>query len=159
MLGALTFAVALLSVGLLAGWALRDRVSTPRATQSRHAQNAGNELLKKIFPLHDEVVSWDSLSKQLSTHHVVLVTGPQRSGTTWVACALASHLGYKLYDERHPITGGNDTLVALERAFAYARQQPVRRMRGERTQLCVHMGRPRVPSRSHAFAMPDVHGR
>ena len=33
--------------------------------------------------------------------------------------------GYALYDERHPLTAGNDTLVALRRAFAFAREQKV----------------------------------
>lgn len=56
-------------------------------------------------------------------YSVVLVTGPQRSGTTWVACALATALGYTLLDERHPITGGNDTLRALQRSFAYLRSR------------------------------------
>lgn len=79
-------------------------------------------LIDRIYPLHDDGVSWDSLS--LARYRVVLVTGPQRSGTTWAACALASSLGYTLYDERHPLTAGNNTLVSLRRAFTFARQQP-----------------------------------
>jgi cytidylate kinase len=40
---------------------------------------------------------WQTL--QLDRYHVILVTGPQRSGTTWVACTLATDLGFDLYDE------------------------------------------------------------
>ena len=79
-------------------------------------------LIDRIYPLHEEGVAWDSLS--LARYRVVLVTGPQRSGTTWAACALASSLGYTLYDERHPLTAGNNTLISLRRAFTFARQQP-----------------------------------
>jgi hypothetical protein len=82
---------------------------------------ADSSLIGRIYPLHSSGVRWDSLP--LSNHHVILVTGPQRSGTTWVSCALASSLGYSLYDERHPLTAGNDTLVSLRRAFTYARTQ------------------------------------
>lgn len=78
-------------------------------------------LLDRVYPLHSVATGWEAL--RLERHKVVLVTGPQRSGTTWAACALASQLGFALYDERHPITGGNNTLAALRRAFAYARTQ------------------------------------
>ena len=73
-------------------------------------------LLERVYPLHREAVPWQSVP--FERYQAILVTGPQRSGTTWVACALASSLGYTLYDERHPITGGNDTLVSLSRALA-----------------------------------------
>jgi len=80
-------------------------------------------MLERIYPLHDQAVHWDSVP--LSRHKVILVTGPQRSGTTWAACVLALHYGFALFDERHPLTAGNDTLVALRRAFALVREQPV----------------------------------
>ena len=84
-------------------------------------QTEDPSLLERIYPLHSSGVRWNSLP--LSSHRVILVTGPQRSGTTWASCALASSLGYALYDERHPLTAGNDTLVSLRRAFTYARRQ------------------------------------
>ena len=93
----------------------------PRRYADEH-QVSGDSLLERIYPLHASGVRWDSLS--LSQQKVILVTGPQRSGTTWASCALASSLGYTLYDERHPLTSGNDTLVSLRRAFTYARAQP-----------------------------------
>lgn len=80
-----------------------------------------DSLLTRIYPLHEDSMAWESLP--LSKYHVILVTGPQRSGTTWAACALASTLDFTLYDERHPLTAGNDTLVSLQRAFTVARQQ------------------------------------
>ena len=80
-------------------------------------------ILERVYPLHDDGADWRNVP--LTRHHVVLVTGPQRSGTTWAACALAMETGYALYDERHPLTAGNDTLVALRRAFAFAREQKV----------------------------------
>ena len=80
-----------------------------------------NALLARVYPLHATAVPWQSVA--FERHPVILVTGPQRSGTTWVACALATQLGYTLYDERHPITGGNNTLRALRHAFSYAQSQ------------------------------------
>ncbi|KAL3933947.1 MAG: hypothetical protein SGPRY_000057 [Prymnesium sp.] len=74
-------------------------------------------VLEKIYPLHNSAVGWEELD--FRPYHIILVTGPQRSGTTWVACTLATDLGYELYDERHPITGGNDTLTSLKRALGY----------------------------------------
>ena len=124
-------ALVALGVGLVAGWLTswprrHDMETTahqggPDLSDGRRA-GSGNTLLERIYPLHAKAVRWDSL--HLSKHHVILVTGPQRSGTTWAACALASYLDFTLYDERHPITGGNDTLVAMQRVFAFALQQP-----------------------------------
>ena len=76
-----------------------------------------------MYPLHDVTVPWQDVP--FERYQVILVTGPQRSGTTWAACALASQLGYMLLDERHPITGGNNTLRALQRTFAYLRSRNV----------------------------------
>eukprot|EP00967_Tisochrysis_lutea_P134776 scaffold238500_cov33-Tisochrysis_lutea.AAC.2 len=85
---------------------------------------AYRSLLRRVYPLFDEAEKWDAVP--FERYDVILVTGPQRSGTTWAACALAMQLNYTLFDERHPITGGNDTLRALQRTFAYLR------VRGER---------------------------
>lgn len=153
--GALGGAASGLALGFVAGWLVcirfhpvlhhqMMRLAQPADLQPIEptARNAGSQreeplqavslttvgyreqvLLQRIYPLHADGVHWQSLS--LRKYHVVLVTGPQRSGTTWAACALANTLGYTLYDERHPLTAGNDTLVALRRAFAYAREQRV----------------------------------
>lgn len=93
---------------------------------------AHRSLLRRVYPLYDEAVPWDTVP--FEQYDVVLVTGPQRSGTTWAACALATQLNYTLFDERHPITGGNDTLRALQRTFAYSRA------RGERAVVQSPMG-------------------
>jgi len=93
---------------------------------------AHRRLLLRVYPLVDDAVPWSAVP--FDRYQVILVTGPQRSGTTWVACALASSLGYSLYDERHPITGGNDTLRALQRTFAYLRAK------GERAVIQSPMG-------------------
>jgi hypothetical protein len=93
---------------------------------------AHRSLLRRVYPLYDEAEPWDTVP--FAQYDVVLVTGPQRSGTTWAACALATQLNYTLFDERHPITGGNDTLRALQRTFAYLRA------RGERAVVQSPMG-------------------
>jgi hypothetical protein len=93
---------------------------------------AHHSLLRRVYPLYDEAEPWDTVP--FEQYDVVLVTGPQRSGTTWAACALATQLNYTLFDERHPITGGNDTLRALQRTFAYLRA------RGERAVIQSPMG-------------------
>ena len=103
------------------------RWTPPRPTAHHHSTVAAavappdNALLARVYPLHATAVPWQSVA--FKRHPVILVTGPQRSGTTWVACALATQLGYTLYDERHPITGGNNTLRALRHAFSYAQSQ------------------------------------
>ena len=94
-----------------------DKPSVASSSTDDFARN----LLARVYPLHNEGKDWEAVP--LGKYRVILVTGPQRSGTTWAACALASQLGFTLYDERHPLTGGNDTLVALRRAFAFAREQ------------------------------------
>eukprot|EP00965_Chrysotila_dentata_P221170 6192231-Pleurochrysis_carterae.AAC.2 len=96
--------------------------ATPSHDNDRVASKhdaAYQSLLARVYPLHASARPWQDL--QLDSYDIILVTGPQRSGTTWVACALASSLNYTLFDERHPITGGNDTLRALQRTFGYLR--------------------------------------
>ena len=106
----------------------RDEEAHSRSSRGEESQSQSSRddeahaLLERVYPLHGEGAKWDALP--LSRHRIILVTGPQRSGTTWAACALASQYGYVLYDERHPLTAGNDTLVSLQRAFAFAREQP-----------------------------------
>jgi len=101
--------------------------AVPQLVPNSLSPNTASEheaLLSRIYPLHDIAMSYQSVP--FEKYQVILITGPQRSGTTWVACALANQLEYVLYDERHPIFGGNDTLRAVSRAFAYVRQQKQR---------------------------------
>ena len=96
--------------------------ATPRETESVLSPSSDIqieyiELLRRVFPLHDAAGSWSAID--FSTYNILIVTGPQRSGTTWAACALASLLNYTFYDERHPITSGNDTLMAMTNALNY----------------------------------------
>jgi len=91
------------------------------ACASSSADDEARALLTRVYPLYGEGTNWETIP--LKQYRVILLTGPQRSGTTWAACALASQLGFTLFDERHPLTGGNDTLIALRRAFAFAREQ------------------------------------
>ena len=91
------------------------------AGEVRRLREAHDRLLRRVYPLHDAAAQWQDVP--FERYQVILVTGPQRSGTTWAACALASQLGYTLLDERHPITGGNNTLRALQRTFAYLRSR------------------------------------
>ena len=131
-------AASSVAVGFAAGWIAARSQQPPTVIIHQHAapsiaaespspssssSAASASLIERIYPLHSAASSWRSVS--LANHKVLLVTGPQRSGTTWAACALASQYGFALFDERHPITSGNDTLVALRRAFAFAREQPI----------------------------------
>ena len=119
-----------LLIGLLARNPSGDAHACARTASASDAAHGPSELplshmrdaplIARVYPLHATAVSWETL--QLRRYQVVLVTGPQRSGTTWVSCALAADLGYDMYDERHHITRGNDTLVALTRAFARLRE-------------------------------------
>ena len=53
--------------------------------------------MARAFPLHRDAVPWDSIN--YTQYSKIIVTGPQRSGTTFFAKALAEHLGYEHWDE------------------------------------------------------------
>ncbi len=116
--------LAALGAGVLLAHLAPRRSTSPahlddRAHRLSHPSTP-DSLIERVYPLHALAQPWQEVP--FARYDVLLVTGPQRSGTTWAACALASSLGYTLYDERHPITGGNDTLKALRRTFAYLRE-------------------------------------
>lgn len=54
-------------------------------------------ILNDTYPLHHLASSWESIP--WTNYDQLLVVGPQRSGTTWVAQTLASVLGYAYVDE------------------------------------------------------------
>lgn len=54
-------------------------------------------VLNETYPLHSLASSWESIPWK--NYDQLLVVGPQRSGTTWVAQTLASILGYSYVDE------------------------------------------------------------
>ena len=56
-----------------------------------------SELLDRTFPLSRDAVSWESVDWK--RYSKIIVSGPQRSGTTFFALALAQHLGYRHLDE------------------------------------------------------------
>ena len=60
------------------------------------------ELLDRAFPLSSDAVSWESVDWK--RYSKIIVSGPQRSGTTFFALALAQHLGYIHLDENDKST-------------------------------------------------------
>jgi len=50
-------------------------------------------VLDRVFPLHNDAVSWKAVN--WSDYNKIIISGPQRSGTTFFAQALAKNLGYK----------------------------------------------------------------
>ena len=148
LLAPLCFAAGLVLGGLLTSYRTTPapcRAAPYAASASQTSQHAAHPditaaaedpLLPRVYPLHSAAAPWQTVP--FRRYSVVLVTGPQRSGTTWAACALARSLGYTLYDERHPIFGGNDTLAALSRTFAYVRHK------GQRAVRLPEQGRPGV---------------
>lgn len=54
-------------------------------------------VMARVFPLHRDAVSWDSV--KYTQYTKIVVSGPQRSGTTFFAKALARYLGYEHWDE------------------------------------------------------------
>ena len=60
------------------------------------------ELLDRTFPLSPDAVSWESVDWK--RYSKIIVSGPQRSGTTFFALALAQHLGYIHLDENDKST-------------------------------------------------------
>lgn len=56
--------------------------------------------LERVFPLHDDATSWEAVN--FNNYTKIVVSGPQRSGTTYFAAALAKSLAYDHWDEtRH----------------------------------------------------------
>ena len=106
-------------------------------------------MLERIYPLHDQAIHWDSVP--LSRHKVILVTGPQRSGTTWAACVLALHYGFALFDERHPLTAGAAFASQLKSDTMRRTSRDAMRMRPLTYMYCV----PHILS-AHTFSLPSA---
>lgn len=69
----------------------------------------------RVFPLRKYAVSWDTVGFKM--FQKIIVSGPQRSGTTYFTKALAKYLEYTHIDELHgdkTIAIGNDTVKVLE---------------------------------------------
>ena len=64
-------------------------------------------LIARSFPLAEDAVSWETIP--WSSYSKIIVSGPQRSGTTFFAWSLAQHLGYTHLDEN------NHVEIAVER--------------------------------------------
>ncbi|KAJ1452220.1 hypothetical protein M885DRAFT_527764 [Pelagophyceae sp. CCMP2097] len=54
-------------------------------------------MMDRAFPLARTAIPWSAVDWR--RHSKIIVSGPQRSGTTFFASALARHLGYKHVDE------------------------------------------------------------
>jgi len=54
-------------------------------------------IFNRVFPLHSAAIPWESVN--WTRYSKIVVTGPQRSGTTYFASTLAKHLGYAHHDE------------------------------------------------------------
>jgi hypothetical protein len=58
-------------------------------------------LLARAFPLARDAVSWESVN--WINYSKIIISGPQRSGTTFFAASLAAYLGYTHVDEGRKI--------------------------------------------------------
>jgi len=56
------------------------------------------QTMDRAFPLWRDAVDWRTVN--FTRYSKIIVSGPQRSGTTWFAWSLATHLGYLHLDER-----------------------------------------------------------
>jgi len=54
-------------------------------------------ILERVFPLNASAISWEDVPWR--SFEKIIISGPQRSGTTFFAAALAKHLGYIHADE------------------------------------------------------------
>jgi hypothetical protein len=62
---------------------------------------AASKTLARAYPLYSEAVRWDSIDWRKYT--TIIISGPQRSGTTFFCRALAAHLGYRHIDEKESV--------------------------------------------------------
>ena len=63
--------------------------------------------MQRVFPLWREAVDWETI--EWPKYSKIIISGPQRSGTTWFAGSLAKHLDYVHLDE------GTKTLLRDEK--------------------------------------------
>ena len=87
---------------------LRDTLSTTDMRES----------YERVFPLHKMAVPWTAVD--FESYNRIIISGPQRSGTTFFAKALAAKLGYVWIDEFNygphltRVDGSNLTLAMSE---------------------------------------------
>jgi hypothetical protein len=88
----------------------RDNVSQDSAAGPPHdvergppSRTAALKTFSRAVPLYSDAVAWDAI--EWRKYKTIIISGPQRSGTTYFCKALAAHLGYKRLDE--------DTSIAL----------------------------------------------
>ena len=72
-------------------------LALPQRQWASDAALSEEAVMARAFPLHSDAVPWDSINYTRYTK--IIVSGPQRSGTTFFAKALAVHLGYEHWDE------------------------------------------------------------
>jgi hypothetical protein len=82
----------------------RDNVSQDSAAGPPHdvergppSRAAALKTFSRAFPLYSDAVAWDAI--EWRKYKTIIISGPQRSGTTYFCKALAAHLGYKRLDE------------------------------------------------------------
>lgn len=92
--------VALFPLFLCAALLFSSSSSLGSILESRLVNQAvdQNQLLERIFPFHDQIEELPSIQVLKRYTHIV-VSGPQRAGTTFVGEALADALGYTHLDE------------------------------------------------------------
>jgi hypothetical protein len=83
----------LVAIGLF----LSSFVFCARASDKKQPIGDMHETMRRVFPLRDDAVDWRSIN--WSDYSKIIISGPQRSGTTFFAQALASHLNYTHLDE------------------------------------------------------------
>ena len=54
-------------------------------------------IVERVFPLHASAISWEDVPWR--SYEKIIIAGPQRSGTTFFAAALAQHLNYVHADD------------------------------------------------------------
>lgn len=105
------------------------------------AQAAALKTHSRAFPLHADAIGWDTV--EYLKYKTIIVSGPQRSGTTFFCASLAAYLGYTRLDEgetttlhdaagarsiavrRLGLSAGRDEIVAAVSAVLRARENVV----------------------------------
>jgi len=92
-----------------AGHILKDMLALVMSVPISAASTAGvsldelstsqqmDEIVRRVFPLSASAISWEDVPWR--SFEKIIISGPQRSGTTFFAAALAKHVGYVHADE------------------------------------------------------------
>jgi hypothetical protein len=82
---------------LASGWIMASSTVETVSLDELSTSLQVDAMLERVFPLRASAISWEDVPWR--SYSKIIISGPQRSGSTFFAAALAQHLGYVHADE------------------------------------------------------------